>query len=172
LIVAGILFWMAFKFWHDKEKQFSFDEVKSWLTAENIFQSLRDLMRRGWKKAFSTIVELTDTKKRRTLRAAARIRQVYSDLLDLCETHGQGRSESQTPLEFLPKIKLLFPNLQTEASRITGAYVNVRYGLVPETQSDIDEIETDWIRLQSAGEALLHEKSHPIGSNSKTIKRS
>jgi hypothetical protein len=65
-----------------------------------------------------------------------------------------------TPLEFLPKINRLFPELQPEILMITEAYLDVRYGLLPENKNEITNIEAAWKELQVVGLERLQELKH------------
>ena len=94
------------------------------------------------------------------MRAAARIRQIYADLLDLCNALGQSRQESQTPLEFLPRLEILFPQLQPEIVLVTEAYLGVRYGLLPETKNEVADVEAAWRKIQTSGHETLKQRKH------------
>lgn len=157
LVVLGIVFCMAFKLWKDRERRLASAEEKSNLQSGNIFQSLLDLLRQGWGRALSTSDQVTDLRHRKRIRAAARIRQIYADLIELSESLGHPRPDSQTPLEFMPKLERLFPEFHQEVGMITQAYLGVRYGLLPETQNEVANVETAWKKLQLAGHELLVE---------------
>jgi hypothetical protein len=73
-------------------------------------------------------------------------------------TLNKPRPEAQTPLEFVPKLERIFPEFSLEINSITQAYMNVRYGLLPETQDDVTRIEDAWKKLHAAGHALLIER--------------
>jgi hypothetical protein len=69
---------------------------------------------------------------------------------------GQPRPAASTPLEFLPKLEQLFPDLQVELGTITRAYLQVRYGERPESSAsevDLEAVETAWKRIR--GEAKV-----------------
>lgn len=91
---------------------------------------------------------------RRTM-AAARIRQIYSQLLDLCSQLGHPRPKPATPLEFQSEIQVLFPAETSELETITQAYLRVRYGRFPETPEKIKEVLSAWDRLRSRARADL-----------------
>lgn len=54
----------------------------------------------------------------------------------------------QTPLEFLPTLRGLFPNHFDEIKLITEAYNRVRYGELPEVSGDIQRVEEAWRRVR------------------------
>ena len=76
--------------------------------------------------------------------AAARIRDVYRRLMHLCESLKTPRQPAITPLEFLPQMEKLFPDCIAELQQITHAYLQVRYGELPETQQDVQAILHAW----------------------------
>jgi hypothetical protein len=80
--------------------------------------------------------------------------------MDLCDSIGQPRMKAQTPLEYVPVLVKLFPDLQLEISKITNAYMDVRYGLLPENPRDIADIEDAWKRLHTSGALILKEGKH------------
>lgn len=88
------------------------------------------------------------------LLAAARVRRIYTQLLELCADLGYPRPVGRTPLEFLPDLGEIFPYLPSELSLITQAYVRIRYGQFPETQAEIDSVEQGWQKISQEGERL------------------
>lgn len=90
---------------------------------------------------------------RQRVQAAARVRQIYADLLDLCGTLDIPRAESQTPLEFLKTAQGELPSVRADLGTITNAYLKVRYGELPETHEEVRAVETAWAQIQQAGEA-------------------
>jgi hypothetical protein len=87
------------------------------------------------------------------LMAAARIRRIYSQLLDLSKDLGALRPASKTPLEFLNVLEMVFPGLSEDLQIITDAYIRVRYGEYPETQQQVDAVEKAWLRVRAFGES-------------------
>lgn len=69
-------------------------------------------------------------------------------LLDACEKLGTPRPLALTPLEFLPVPTRLFPQHQKGVDRITQAYIKVRYGEIPEDESEVEQILTDWSEIK------------------------
>lgn len=94
--------------------------------------------------------------------AAARIRQIYRQMLTLCQKMGISRPSSATPLEFLPQIEALFPTESREVNAITRAYVRVRYGEYPETRGEIDEVELAWKRIGLRARTMHAPKKHRV----------
>jgi hypothetical protein len=159
-IVILVFLWMGLRLWKDRERRLEQDESRVNIRSGNLFQSLLSILRGGLKRAANSIAGLTDLNHRRRLRAAARIRQVYADLLELCAKMGQPRPDALTPLEFVPKLDKLFPEYNPEIDTITQAYLRVRYGLLPESQDEITEVDSAWKKLHAAGNKLLSEQKH------------
>ncbi len=158
LVVVGIILWIAITLWRDRERRIVADEEKTNIKDGNLLKSLLDMFLLRWNRTLSSLEQLTDLKQRRRIRVAARIRQVYAELMELCESLGQPRPDAQTPLEFVPKLERIFPEFSLEINSITQAYMNVRYGLLPESQDDVTRIEDAWKKLHAAGHALLIER--------------
>jgi hypothetical protein len=158
IIIMGIIFWMAFKLWKDRERGLVGSEEKSSLSSGNLLQSFLDLFRRGWNQTLNSFGQFVNFRHRQRMRAAARIRQIYTEILELCESLDQPRPDALTPLEFEPKIERMFPECQVEVSTITQAYLRVRYGLLPETQNEVSDVEAAWKRIHSAGQELLQKQ--------------
>jgi hypothetical protein len=87
--------------------------------------------------------------------AAAHIRRVYSHLLNLSARLGAPRLEALTPLEYQPVLDKLYPELLSELSLITQAYQRVRYGELPETNHEIQAVDSAWARIAAQGKAML-----------------
>jgi hypothetical protein len=85
---------------------------------------------------------------------AARIRRIYIQLMELCESLGLPRLPHQTPQEFLPVMGELFTAHIDDLYLLTLAYECVRYGELPEDQAEADAIEQAWQRLQQEGSQL------------------
>ena len=80
----------------------------------------------------------------RRLLAAAQVRRIYAQLMDLCEKLGHPRPAALTPLEFLPTLKQIFPDGEVQVSLITNTYLKVRYGELPETTAEVEDIRRAW----------------------------
>lgn len=76
----------------------------------------------------------------RRWRSATSIRRIYQSMCDSATDHGYPRSESETPYEYLETLATAWPNYKDETVLITEAYIRVRYGEIPETKDEMDEI--------------------------------
>jgi len=75
--------------------------------------------------------------------------------MDLCEDLGTPRPPALTPLEFIPRAAVLFPDHLAALQTLTQAYLRVRYGELPETQEEVDAVNAAWEAVQTAGKAQL-----------------
>ena len=88
------------------------------------------------------------------LVAAARIRRIYLQLMTLSAELGAPRLEWQTPLEFMVTLHGLFPDHGDALVAVTGAYVRVRYGELPESHTELTRVEKAWKELKTKGQQL------------------
>jgi hypothetical protein len=80
-------------------------------------------------------------------RAATSIRRIYRSMSEMAGDHGYPRLEYETPYEYLDTLEIAWPN-QTEQTRIiTEAYIQVRYGEIPESKDELDQIVIAWDQL-------------------------
>lgn len=91
----------------------------------------------------------------RRMQAAARIRRIYGQLMDLCARLDRPRPEAMTPIEFQRTLRAIFPRHPDEIAVITQAYVRVRYGELPEGPQDIQQVEAAWRSIAAEGKARL-----------------
>jgi hypothetical protein len=82
-------------------------------------------------------------------RTAASIRRIYKTMTLVAADYGYPRAEFETPHEYLDTLKETWPNNTTETRLITHAYTRVRYGEIPETQEELDQILSAWKLLES-----------------------
>lgn len=92
------------------------------------------------------------------LLASAHIRQIYMQLMVLCDDLGKPRPKAVTPLEFVPQLEQLFPGESEGLLLITHAYQKVRYGELPEKPQDILDVVAVWGRLRNCGRRLKNEQ--------------
>jgi preprotein translocase subunit Sec61beta len=90
-----------------------------------------------------------------SLLAAARVRRIYAQLMELCHHLGKPRPRSSTPLEFLPQMELIFPQNTVGLALITQAYIKIRYGEYPETTEDIEDVMHAWEDISKYGKYVL-----------------
>jgi hypothetical protein len=98
----------------------------------------------------------------RRILSAARVRWVYAQLMELSAQLGKPRLLSATPLEFLPVLQDLFPGEEQTLHTITQAYLQVRYGELPENYEDAQIVLSGWERLKIRGKRLVAERKKQI----------
>jgi hypothetical protein len=136
--------------WQLKREGGEDDEKQSLLEGTSLWMAIVNAVR---NRLLNTADNLSAARLRRKekLQAAARIRRIYADFMDLCDELGQSRPEPVTPLEFLPAAVEIFPNLDHDLDAITNSYLRVRYGELPETHQEVEMVEVAWKRLSEQG---------------------
>lgn len=100
--------------------------------------------------------------------AAARIRVIYSNLLELAAKVGSPRPPALTPLEYLPVLGAIFPDHADNTRLITQSYLKIRYGGFPESAREVEEVETAWKSLQAQGRRMILAKKREDRENSRS----
>ncbi len=155
LILAGvaILAGLSWRMW--AERSSDLEEGETLVKGSDLWKALQAAMRRRLEESRSGLRDRFFLRNAGQLMAAARVRWIYARLMGLCVRLEHPRPAAVTPLEFLPDLEALFPGLAAEVDRVTGAYVRVRYGELPETQEEVDLLQSDWERiLRSARKKL------------------
>lgn len=93
--------------------------------------------------------------------AAARIRWIYSRMLRALARRNQARSAAETPLEYLRRLSDVYPRGAADLTLLTHVYQGVRYGELPETRGDIDQVEVAWDRIQQVIRTHSQPESEP-----------
>lgn len=119
-------------------------------------QALADVFRRGAEELAERLRRLSP---RRRILAAERIRRIYADLMLLSERLGSPRPKAYTPYEYLKQLNHQFPGSGEDLDLITQAYVRIRYGQLPESSKEVQDIEEAWARLQVFGRELARRQS-------------
>ncbi len=83
-------------------------------------------------------------------RAAASIRRIYRLMCRAAGAAGYPRLEAETPYEYLPTLGRVWPDYLPEARLITESFIRVRYGEVPESPEELEQIRAAWRRLEAA----------------------
>jgi hypothetical protein len=84
----------------------------------------------------------------RRWQTAASIRRIYQDMSNLAGSSGYPRVESETPYEYLKTLNDAWPEHTAQTQLITEAYNRVRYGEIPETAEELDNIQAAWKQLE------------------------
>jgi hypothetical protein len=96
----------------------------------------------------------------RQLRAAERIRQIYIEMMQMCLMLDVPKNDADTPIEYIPKVQQLFPNLINDIKVITYAYNRVRYGEFPEQVQEVNAVEEAWKRMSQEGQLLMDSRKN------------
>ncbi|HPH96573.1 MAG TPA: DUF4129 domain-containing protein [Anaerolineaceae bacterium] len=151
-VVIGLLVLMAVALirrkWHERRARLEGIEEDASLAA-----MLRDLGQAVKDRAQQTaddLARLLHLRNANRMIQAARIRWVYSQLMALCVDLGCPRLTAQTPLEFLPLAAQKLPEAKDEMNLMTGAYLKVRYGELPESDGEVNDVMEAWKRVQMA----------------------
>lgn len=96
-------------------------------------------------------------------RAAASIRHVYGQMSRAAAANGYPRSQFETPYEYRHTLVKVWPNHEADVRLITEAYVNIRYGELPESEAEVAAIWQAWRRLEQAKPVTLSGRgpTHP-----------
>lgn len=151
-VVIGLVVLMAVALirrkWHARRARLEGIEEDASLAA-----MLRDLGQAVKDRAQQTaddLARLLHLRNANRMIQAARIRWVYSQLMALCVDLGCPRLTAQTPLEFLPLAAQKLPEAKDEMNLMTGAYLKVRYGELPESDGEVNDVMEAWKRVQMA----------------------
>lgn len=131
------------------------DEIDSLLESGDLLKLFQQVLLRNIKNLGQRIDAGLFVFRRDRRQAAARIRQIYQQLIAASQELGVSKPEAATPLEFLPSLIEVFPGHQAELERITTAYNKVRYGELPEDLTEMQGLEADWQSLLSDANARL-----------------
>ncbi|MDD5127503.1 MAG: DUF4129 domain-containing protein [Dehalococcoidales bacterium] len=75
-------------------------------------------------------------------------RQIYRQFLKWTAKRGFPRPTFQTPYEYLAALRELIPASDAELNFITQQYVNIRYGMAPPSEADLDRLRETWRQVQ------------------------
>lgn len=100
----------------------------------------------------------------RRWRTATSIRRIYQEMSRAADASGYPRAMSETPFEYLVTLNQAWPNNTADCRLITQAYVQVRYGEIPETKAEYDLILASWERLKHTLPAPFVQVKEPSGA--------
>ena len=94
----------------------------------------------------------------RRWQTANSIRRIYGNMCQAAAASGLPRGLAETPYEYLDTLYSVWPNNRQEISLITEAYVRVRYGRVPETEEELQEIKSAWQKVSVTPPLLTNQQ--------------
>lgn len=151
VIVAIIL---ALRWQSQRARRMEAAQNKDLLNMADLLKNLGDALLKRAQEAADALAARLGLGSASRLFQAARIRWVYFQLMGLSADLGRARPASVTPLEFLPDLTALFPEQPADLALITQAYLRVRYGELPESQEEVEEVLKAWDRVEAFGRQL------------------
>lgn len=158
ILGVGFVILLQISRWLSKDRQGRSEERESLLGRGDLLRLIQEALRNQLRKASEGLMGAVRLRHSQRLLAAARIRRIYSQLMDLSAELDTPRPSAKTPLEFLPDMSRLFPAYEDNLADITQAYLRVRYGELPETLQEVQEVERAWARIAAAGQELVGRK--------------
>jgi hypothetical protein len=143
LILIGIVLYAVRRF-RKETKPRAFGDEDSISIAGSLSDYLRGMQDRVMQ-SFEGVARMNPAAR---FIAAARIRIIYARLLKLGAKLGEPRAPAVTPIEYLTSLEKVFPASTDELELITHAYLRVRYGELPETRGQVEEVESAWAILR------------------------
>ena len=154
LLVLLIIVLRSANSWQSRRESGVMDERQSLLEGVSLWDALVNALRNRIFRTADDLSAAVKLRRKERLRAAARIRRIYADFMDLCSELGQPRPKPVTPLEFLPAAEEVFPRLDSDLEAITKSYLRVRYGELPETHQEVEMVESAWQRVCNEGNLM------------------
>ncbi len=142
-----------------------------WRAGQNRSTQSDDLISRaaerklGRSHGFHLINLLSGLDKSRRWLAAARIRRVYQNLMQYCEKLDNPRLPAFTPHEFLPQLVSLFPQHVDQVTMLTDVYQQVRYGEIPESLDELQQIIAGWNIIKIEADVRIRERRKRLSKN-------
>ncbi len=133
-----------------------FHDEESDLESTGWWDRQKDWLKSKWKATLDDLVELSKLKNVQKAWSAARIRWVYARLMDLAGQLNSPRQSAVTPLEFLPIISQVLPETAPELKLVTDAYIQVRYGEIPEQESEVGQVLAAWKTIREKAQPTVN----------------
>jgi hypothetical protein len=83
------------------------------------------------------------------LFATLTIRRIYAQMAHRAAQRGFPRARGETPLEYRRALAQAFPGGEPAIERITQAYLGIRYGELPEMESELHEVRQAWEQIRA-----------------------
>lgn len=158
VIGVSLLIIISLSRWLLKERQASAEEHRAMMSSVDLLALLREGLRQRLSDLGEGLSNAIRFRQGQRLLAAAKIRRIYAQLMKLSSEMGTPRPAASTPLEFLQTLTRMLPDQKEELDLITRAYLKVRYGELPETHQEVDEVETAWELVETQGRELIKQK--------------
>ena len=162
VIIVALLAVVSLTRWLTRSRGTKDEDRQSILEKGDLWDILRQSLQDRLRQIGDGLASLAGLRHRQRLLAAARIRRIYAQLMEMSERLGDPRPVAQTPLEFLPTLEHTFPGREIDLEDITRAYLRVRYGELPETRQEVDQVEESWERVRVQGLEQLNDNKKKV----------
>ncbi len=162
VIGAAILIVVSLSRWLIKERTVSAQERRSMLSGVDLLALLREGLKQRLSELGEGLSNAIHFRQGQRLLAAAKIRRIYAQLMNLSKEMGVPRPAAYTPLEFLQTLTNVLPAQKGELELITRAYLKVRYGELPESRQEVNEVESAWEWVEAQGKELIKQKKKGV----------
>lgn len=125
-------------------------EERETLGTGEVITGMRQAFRDGWRRLADMFGVFRQFGLGRDLFAALTIRRIYAHMEKLAGERGYPRAIAETPYEYYRELARAFPGLSDDYTRITEAYIAVRYGDIPENDDDLIAVRTAWYHLKES----------------------
>lgn len=137
--------------WLFNERAGRRDDLESVIEPGDIPRMLRQVFQERLDDLLNAFRSRSGILNGRRWLAAAKIRRIYAQLMELSARLDEPRPPSHTPIEHLPVLEGLFPQGKEDVEIITEAYLKVRYGELPESIEEVNTVEAAWQHLKMLG---------------------
>jgi hypothetical protein len=117
----------------------------------DLLKELREAFAARRQRLAEALTGRDGLRREQQFEAAARIRQIYTELIRLAADSGRPRDPAQTPFEFAEALHGEWPAAAPDLDRITRAYLKIRYGGFPEHADEVRAVEDAWRSVRTAG---------------------
>ena len=162
VILVALLAVVSLTRWLNRSRDTKDEDRQSILEKGDLWDILRQSLQDRLRQIGDGLASLAGLRHGHRLLAAARIRRIYAQLMEMSERLGDPRPVAQTPLEFLPTLEDAFPGRGIDLEDITRAYLRVRYGELPETRQEVDQVEEAWERVRVQGLEQLNNNKKKV----------
>jgi hypothetical protein len=162
LALAGLL--IVILFWRAQtaaRRRAQLDGTETIYEPGDLFKELREAFAARGRRLAEALSGRDRLGREQQIQAAARIRQIYIELIRLAGNFGLPRDPAQTPLEFAQVLQGEWPLAGPDLDRITAAYLKIRYGGFPEHAEEVRAVEEAWRSVRTAGQVRVrtHEQN-------------
>lgn len=160
ILIVLLLIYAGLRQWRQMGRLSIRSDSESLISLSDLPRLLQQAVRQRIQSMVDNFQKLRPDERR---YAAARIRRIYAELMQLSQRLDTARPKALTPLEFLPTLQERFESEDEALDLITRAYLKVRYGELPETRQQVEEVETAWSKVETRGKVLYRQAHGRLG---------